>query len=391
MLIPYRVKNPTKNFPVATVAIIAINCLVYMFTTNNLLQIKESVVNSYAFGLGASPIFNFFSAIFLHADPFHLIGNMLFFWVFGPPVEDRLGIPRYIGLYLITGFAGDILQALFDQIIFGHPQLGIGASGCIMGIVGAYWYLFSWSTVCVFYWFGLIFHGVWEVAAIWMIALYVFIDIAEGVFSGALKGAGGVANFAHVGGAVAGMFLCIAMRAKRDSEAMSEAKAIHADMGDLSSLPVHALESMLEEDKGNPELIRAAIQPAMRMGRESMIHTAMRDAGLSLIDKDPGLVVHYLVDLHGDPTLYQPMHLLRLAGILERANDPSQALLVYRYIVNTYPSVPDAETAFYRMAHCYWNTLHNGQSARACLQEMATRFPNGPMFQFGKTLWNQIK
>lgn len=390
MLIPYRVKNPAKRFPVATLCIMSVNVLVYAFTTDYLLAIREDIVEAYGFAFGASPFVNFFASAFLHGDILHLVGNMLFLWVFGPPVESRLRIPRYLLLYFATGLVGDMAQALLDIAISGHAQLTIGASGCIMGIVGAYWFLYPWSTVCVFYWIGWFWHGVWEVAAIWIAAIYMLMDLAEGVLYGAVGVSGGVANFAHLGGAIAGVILCLAFRVKRDTEAMSDAKAIQADMKSLSMMPLHALRTMAEQDPGNPELIRAMLGPAGRLDQEHVVDEAMRAAGTALIEKDPALVADYLVKLRRHTDTYRPKHLLRLAGLLQSMGSHQQAWEVYRLIAERYPAEPDTEMALYRMADLCWETYKDAERARACLGEMAKRFPNGAMAHFGETLMDKL-
>lgn len=390
MLLPYRVKNPVRQFPVVTVILIAINLIVYAFTTEILLVIREDVVERYAFAFGSSPIINVITAMFLHGDIFHLLGNMLFLWVFGPPVEDRLGKPTYIILYFTTGFAGDLLQAGLDLAVAGGAQTGIGASGCIMGVIGAYWYLFSWSKVCVFYWISWFWHGVREIAAIWIIGLYFLMDLAEGALYGAAGVSGGVANFAHIGGSVAGALMCMAMRVNRDSEEISEAKAIQAETKDLSMLPLHAIQSMVEAEPGNPELIRGLIVPALNLGQQAAIDRAMAQAGPALIDKDPSLVAHYLLDLRGQHTIYQPIHLLHLAGQMARGVDTAKAVKIHNLIVNAHSTQPETETALYRMAQCYWGLYKDGNSARKCIAEMEKRFPGGPMSQFGRTLLKQM-
>jgi len=167
LFLPYRVKNPWKHFPYTTVAIIAVNVLVYSLTTESFLHIREEVVEGYAFQFGVSSFMSLFYAMFLHQDIFHIGGNMLFLWVFGPAVEDRLRPGRYLLVYFATGIVGALLQSFIDTAA-GHSAPCIGASGCIMGVMGAYWYLFSWSTVCVFYWI-FIRLGVWEIDAFWVI------------------------------------------------------------------------------------------------------------------------------------------------------------------------------------------------------------------------------
>jgi len=389
MLIPYRVKNPPKKFPYATLTIVAVNVIVYGCTTQYFLAIRENVARDYSYLFGTSPFLHFFSSSFLHGDIFHIAGNMLFLWIFGPPVEDRLGIPKYVGLYFLTGFVGDVLQAGLDTVFAGVMPT-IGASGCIMGVVGAYWYLFPWSTVCVFYWLWWCWHGVTEIAAVWIIGLFLLMDLGEGFLYGAAGVSGGVANFAHVGGGIAGILLCIALRARRDTEALSEAKALHADAKDLYNMPLHALKTMAAEDPCNPELIRAMINPALRLRDHAAIEEALTRAGYGMIDKDPGLIAYYLMELGGDPGIYPPMYLLRLASAMERANDCEKAVGVYRMISERYPTVPECETALYRMALCCWKRMNDAATARTCVAELQKRFPNGEMYSYGEMLLRQM-
>lgn len=390
MLIPYRVKNPPKRFPYATLGLIVINVIVYMCTTESFMAISRPVADRYAYAFGVSPVLSFFTAAFLHADIFHILGNMLFLWVFGPSVEDRLGIPKYLALYFITGFVGAMCQGGLDMALHGRIMPVIGASGCIMGIIGAYWFLFTWSTVCVAYFFWIfvyIRYGVWEVKAIWIIGLYVLMDVWNG-----LSGfGGGVANFAHVGGAIAGALLCLALRAKRDSEALSDARAIHADFKDLDNMPFHALQTMLEEDPHNLELLRAMFGPAVKLGQQAAIDRAMEAFGPQLVTQDPRLVAHYLTILQGKAEIYQSVHLLRLAGLMERSGEAQNAIDIYRLIAEGRPADPAAETALYRIALCSWNSFRNAATARACLMQLQQRFPHGEMMPFARQLWNQMQ
>lgn len=389
MLIPYRVKNPAKKFPYITAVLIALNAIIYALTSDYLISIREDVLYNYGFAMGRTPFYTFITAAFLHAEPFHLIGNMLFLWIFGGPVEDRLGPLKYLFVYFAAGLFGDLLWTALSSVA-GHIAYGIGASGCIAGIMGAYLYLFPWSTVCVFYWFYIFWRGVWEVAAIWVIGGYFVLDVAEGFLSRSMGVSGGVANFCHVGGVIAGAALCLLLRMKRDSGELSEAKAIHANMKDLSIMPLYAIQAMVADDPTNTELLRSMVKPAYDLGKEHVFHEAVAAAGTNLIDKDPVFVAYYLTTLRGDIRIYQSLHLLRLAGTLERRNELQQALQVYTLLVNTFPETQDAEAAFYKMAYCFWNSYKDASNARNCLQQMLVRFPNGSMASYGRALLKQI-
>lgn len=387
MLIPYRVKNPWKRFPYATISIIALNVLVYLLTTESFLQIREDVVVNYAFQFGVSPFLTIFTAMFLHGDLFHIGGNMLFFWVFAPPVEDRLGIPRFLAVYFLTGITGDLLQSIIDVSVHGGTYPSIGASGCIMGIMGAYWFLFSWSKVCIFYWFGWFFRGVAEIAAFWVIGFYLVMDIAEGYFT---HGGNGVANFAHVGGSVSGALLCLAMRMKRDSAELSEAKATQAEVKDLSLLSLSELEVMRKADPQNPEILRAMLRPAVSLGKVDALYRAYQEAGPALIDKAPDLVLVYLLRMQGDYSLYTPAQLIRLARHAEETPNPQQALAIYQVIREHYPQAMENEMALYRTALCYKDKLRDHVNARASLQELVARYPFGTLEPYARVLMKEL-
>jgi len=389
LLIPYRVKNPIKRFPFATLLLVTINVGIFIAATDHLVVINRQILDKYDFAFGVSPWVNFLTASFLHAHVFHLVWNMIFLWVFGRPVEDRLGHLVYLILYFGAGLIGNILQAYVDVSFAGAVKPCIGASGCIMGVVGAYWYLYSWSTVCVGYWIWFI-RGTWEIPAFWVVGTYVLLDILQGSISNIRGSQGGVANFCHVGGSIAGALFCLLIRAKRDAVDLSKAKAIQADSRDLRNMPFHALEVMLKADPENLELIRAAMEPAIRNRKQHVINGILARLGPSLIDEDPALVAWYLVDLHGSSKIYEAVHLLRLARHMERVGDPVQAMSVYRLITEGWVGEPEAEIALFRMASYSWNVMKDSETALTLLEEMKCRYPSGEMDRFAEGLMHRI-
>ena len=145
------------------------------------------------------------TAIFLHASPLHLAGNMLFLWIFGDNVEEVLGTLRYILAYLACGLAGSLAQiaAAPDSLI---PTLG--ASGAIAGIMGAYIIWFPHNRVRV-----LFFNFLTEMPAYLVIGIWILLQIADGYGSiGHLGEVGGVAYLAHIGGAAVGLFMGLLFR-----------------------------------------------------------------------------------------------------------------------------------------------------------------------------------
>lgn len=389
MLIPYRVKNPVRRFPIITVTLIAMNIILYAMSAKNAFHIRPDVLAKSAFALGTTPLWRFFLATFLHTDLVHLGANMLFLWVFGPAVEERLGIILFLIVYYVSAMVGALYLGGLDFIYTGSIHPWVGATASVMGIAGAYWYIYAWSQISVFY-FLVFWWGDIEVSAFWIVGFYLILDLAQGFFYNAVGIRGGVANIAHVAAGAMAVLLCMLMHVKRDSEAISDAKALVADSLDLSNMPVHALLTMLEDDPSDIVLLRALVAPALRHGQLTVLGDALHKAGPGVIDKDPKLIAQYLIDMHGDITIFKPTHLLRLAGFLERAGETNRALTIYRLIVDRFGTDPDAETALYRMAVCSWNTKKDAEAARTFIEEMQWRFPHGEMIEFARTFLRKL-
>jgi membrane associated rhomboid family serine protease len=155
---------------------------------------------------GPDPIWlTLFTSIFMHGDWLHLIGNMLFLWVFGDNVEHRIGHVAYLAFYLVAGIIASFAQILVntDSVI---PTLG--ASGAISGVLGAYLVLFPANRVTVF-----LFRALVPVPAIVAIGMWAALQVVLGLGGGITGEGGGVAYMAHIGGFVAGVVAGFLFRA----------------------------------------------------------------------------------------------------------------------------------------------------------------------------------
>ena len=153
------------------------------------------------------------TSMFIHGGWLHLIGNMLFLWVFGDNVEDAMGHVRYLVFYLLAGLAATALQVFIDQESL-IPM--VGASGAIAGVLGAYLVLYPRATVSVvipLLWF----FGAFPVPAAFLIIFWLLLQLLSGVASlGAAAGVTeGIAFWAHVGGFIAGVVLVWAFRRQK--------------------------------------------------------------------------------------------------------------------------------------------------------------------------------
>jgi hypothetical protein len=218
-MLPLRDDIPSRTYPVATVTLIVLNVLVFLYelalgSRLEYLLFDWAIVPMRYTNPGAAEKFTiveqatpFLSSMFLHGGWLHLFGNMWTLWIFGDNVEDRLGRKRFIGLYLASGFAAGLLHIITNPTS-GVPT--IGASGAVAGVMGAYFRFFPHArveTVIPPFFFGPIF----VVPAIVFLGWWLLLQFFNGTMTllAAPGDFGGVAWWAHVGGFLFGMGLVL--------------------------------------------------------------------------------------------------------------------------------------------------------------------------------------
>jgi membrane associated rhomboid family serine protease len=204
---------PSRTRPVVTISLIVLNTAVYFY----LLQLDETSLQRLVFGHGVIPArFAFADAItslFLHADIVHIGGNMVFLWIFGDNVEDRLGHLRYLAFYLLCGIAGALAQTFAEPASF-VPM--IGASGAIAGVMGAYFLLYPHSRVLTVV-FLVFFLDIIEIPAVFLLGVWFLLQLAHGALASDLPG-GGIAFWAHAGGFVVGVLVGTVLRLRAPAD-----------------------------------------------------------------------------------------------------------------------------------------------------------------------------
>jgi len=209
-MIPLKDDAPRDTFPYVTIAIIIINIAVFLYE----LGLGPRGMRYFIYSVGAipyeithfsdigvralvAPPLTLITAMFIHGGFFHLAGNMLFLWIFGDNIEDRLGHVKFIFFYLFTGIvaSGAHVLAAPDSIL---PI--IGASGAIAGVLGAYFVLFPRANVKTLI-FLFVFVSVVRVPAVFFLGIWFLFQILS---SGS---ATGIAWYAHIGGFVAGALI----------------------------------------------------------------------------------------------------------------------------------------------------------------------------------------
>ena len=198
-----------RTVPIVTYALIALN-LVFFFAE---LNGGEAFIQQWAFvprRFLANPGGDFptlFTSMFMHAGWLHLLGNMLYLWIFGDNVEDRFGHVKFTIFYLLCGIAATFAQLAFSS---GSNIPNLGASGAIAGVLGAYILLFPKTRVNV-----LMGRGVIPMPALAVIGLWIVLQFVSGIGSiSDTAESGGVAYMAHIGGFIAGFVLTFFLRGR---------------------------------------------------------------------------------------------------------------------------------------------------------------------------------
>jgi len=222
-LIPLRDENRSQTTPHVTRLLIIVNIIVFVpllyfefFPGDTRLHQFESLYDSLmmvpADILEGRNLYTLFTSMFLHADIIHIVGNMLFLYIFGDNVEDAFGHFRYLLFYLVCGLAADFthILSLTTPAELSIPTLG--ASGAISGVMGAYILLYPRArirTLVLAYFIAVVsvpavfFLGFWFLLQI----LYTWVDVGAGV-----------AYWAHIGGFVAGMVLALILRRRKKKQ-----------------------------------------------------------------------------------------------------------------------------------------------------------------------------
>ena len=218
-MFPIKDNVPTRTFPLVTVALIAVNIVVWLWEWRSGVNGEVLQYGYYPCSIEgpcvqpASTVSHVpwyeaaFTSMFLHGSWIHIAGNMLFLWIFGNNVEDSLGRVRYFLFYIAAGLAAIASQTVIT-LVFSDPAgasiPNVGASGAIAGVLGAYFVILPNSSVLTAFIFFFILLR--EIPAMWFLGFWFLLQLVEGGFSVVQPQAGGgTAFFAHIGGFVFGL------------------------------------------------------------------------------------------------------------------------------------------------------------------------------------------
>ncbi|MEM9717340.1 MAG: rhomboid family intramembrane serine protease [Pseudomonadota bacterium] len=208
-MFPIRDHNPAERTPVVTYTLIAINVAVFLF---GLMALGETrALNQFYFDYALIPArlsdgdgyLGILTSMFIHAGFMHLAGNMLFLWIFGDNLEDKMGATGFLIFYILSGVGAGLFHYVISP---SSPVPLVGASGAIAGVMGGYLLLFPKARVDIFV-FLIVFIRIFPIPSWIMLGLWFALQVFNGVSTS--TAGGGVAYWAHASGFIIGLVLTV--------------------------------------------------------------------------------------------------------------------------------------------------------------------------------------
>ncbi len=362
MLLPIRTDSPLRSTPYMNWVLIALNVILYVVQQ----QVGEAGWRSYMLFPSNPQWYGFVSYAFMHASISHLLGNMLFLYIFGNNVNDKMGNFGYLGFYLAASVAAGMGH------FFSSAAPVLGASGAVSAVTGAYLILFPKSSITLIYFFFII--GSIEIPAVYFIVLYFLKDLFG--FSG--QAGGGVAYGAHIAGTVFGVILSMLLlsvhllpRDQFDVIALFQRwnkRRQYRDMVNQGYDPFGAGPS-IRADRNAPA-VPEKIDPKTQ--RISELRLAIADAvGLHELDKATSL---YLLLKEIDPNqVLGRQAQLDIANQLASQQKFTEAADAYERFLTTYPNFEQIEQVELMLGLIYARYLENYDRAKLFLVRAVAR------------------
>ncbi|MEX0886178.1 MAG: rhomboid family intramembrane serine protease [Phycisphaeraceae bacterium] len=379
MIFPIRTDRRLKRTPWVNYALIGANVFIFLLTYNQIAQYGaiprgaavplETIFErlpavAYFLWPADARAYQLISYQFLHGDWMHLAGNMLFLYVFGNSVEDRLGRVGYALFYLAGGAFAAAGHMLF--VAGGGPVLG--ASGSVAAVTGAFLALFPLSNVTIVYWFLII--GVFQVSSIFLILFRIALDL---VFH--LMGAPGVAYMAHLAGYGAGFAIGMTLLLTRvltrepyDLLSLIEQRRRRAQFQRLTRSGYQPWDHARASEPGKAIKVEITPEQQATMTQRSRISTALANHD----NPEAARLYRDLLDRDGSQVLGQDQQ-LDLANQLMTEARYDHAAAAYELFLKHYPSYFERQQVQLILGLIYARYLDKPERARELLEAAVPR------------------
>lgn len=393
MFIPIRTDRPRLRPAYLTITLIVICTLVQVYSrvlgdASLTVAVDGAQVTAHEPALvlqlglwGDHPtLLTLFTHMFIHGDELHLIGNMLYLWLFGSLIEDALRPWGLAALFVGGGFCAAAAH-IGISVALGHnvhvPM--VGASGAIAAIMGLFMLRFHKTQVQVAYVFQYRWGTMW-VKAVWAMLIWVGIEILQAVFEASfLHGAGGVAHWAHIGGFVAGIVAAPFVGGLEEAQREYRTDDPETNVEYLRrSEQVAAAEKALRADPGNAYLLRAVAQAHAYAGDYAEASHAYQECVCRFAHRNMLAQAEevYLEVMQYNTGLVLPADVLLKLGRQLEAQHLVAAITAYRTITLNHPTRGEAEFALLRLAVLHRDRLEQPYEAIRLLNDFVRRYPN---------------
>ncbi len=392
-MIPVGTNLRLKNLPWATLSLLALNWVIFLFHQRFDYEIDFLIWRIFLNIPGEFVIWQSITSAFFHGDIFHILFNSLYLLIFGSFVEDKVGWKAYLFLYLITGVVAKLVHNTMTGIFLRESLFvpSLGASGAISGIMGVYLYRCYYSKIKLMV--DLFIPIGFKIPAYVILPLWFLQDFVRGIDS--IRGIHqNVAFWAHVGGVVAGFgasyYLQYGVKAQKEKlQFVAETKLEeYAGYGE----GILASEKLLEGDPENPELHLglARAKTRWRASEEGRIH--YEKAIRLFLEVDPEKAAETFIEYWGKFfTLLEPAIQVRLSLLLER-KDPDLSAITLQSLIDTNASVDlFMEEAHLHLARIYRRRLGRDDLARAVYEKFLQRFPETEKREFVQKVLNDME
>ncbi|MCC7147395.1 MAG: rhomboid family intramembrane serine protease [Phycisphaeraceae bacterium] len=362
--------------------LVALNVAIFVATRRRVEDPFDENIRAFLFDPLHPALYQFLSYQFLHGSWAHLIGNMIFLYVFGNNLEDRLGKAAYLGFYL----SGGVLAALGHGLMETTPVLG--ASGAVAAVSGAYLALFPLANVTIAYWF--MFLGFFEVSSLYLIGFYIVMNVYNH-----LTGGGQVAYLAHLVGYAYGFGIGMGLlrvglltREPYDFLSIVEHRRRRAQFATLARQgyqPWQSPPSNASSTTSSPPGKELTEQEKQALGLRSQIAQAAAAGNLAWAADLYGR----LLELAPQAVLNQQQQLDVANQLMSAAHYP-QAARAYELFLGCYSAYPQREQIELILGLIYARYLHNAPRARDLLTASLRRLSDSHQHRLAEETLAQL-
>ncbi|MBI3921290.1 MAG: rhomboid family intramembrane serine protease [Armatimonadetes bacterium] len=395
--LPYGTNRPARVFPIVTYTLLALNLLIYLATSQG--GDLEEIIVACGFTPAHLNTFSWFTYMFLHGSLLHVLGNMLYLWLFGCALECAMGWWLYLATYLLSGCFAMMLHFLIvaslDPASAEIPL--VGASGAIAGLLGLFILRFYQTKIKVGYTFLFIKWGTFEVPSMWFIGFWILRQLWGALHSTFMVPAAdnGVAYWTHIGGVGLGMLygLLVNLQGEGKTEYLVGDAQSAFDSGSYAK-SIELTGKVLKTDPHNQQ---ARLMNARSLARFGLVDKAMAGYHQVLGEHLRRNEREQVVALYSEMSAVQPEVTLEartqlaVASWLTQSQKVQEAVTAYETLIRKFPQSPEAETALLRCAQLYLEHYNRPHQAIATLETFIRKYPTSAWRGFAQESLNTAR